>query len=97
MNQCDGCRRHLPIIDGIHMDFGYDMIGCTKDRYTGDRTMDKLHKAIAKLISDNKSLYLSDSGQLILYGDALVNDLADYFTQDNPQFDRERFLTTCGL
>lgn len=50
MNQCDGCRRHLPIIDGVHMDFGYDMIGCTKDRYTGETTMlsRKHYKAIAE-------------------------------------------------
>lgn len=33
INQCDGCRRHLPIIDGVHMNFGYDMIACTADRY----------------------------------------------------------------
>lgn len=33
-NQCDGCRRGLPIKDGIH--YGetiWDKISCTKDRY----------------------------------------------------------------
>jgi hypothetical protein len=26
---------------------------------------------------------------------AIENQLADYFTQDNPRFDRERFLKAC--
>ncbi len=33
INCCDGCQRGLPIKDGIHKGTGYDMIGCTKDRY----------------------------------------------------------------
>lgn len=33
MNQCDGCRRGLPIKDGIHSGGGYDKICCTKNRY----------------------------------------------------------------
>ena len=35
INQCDGCMRGLPIVDGLHRnpDGSYDMIGCTKDRY----------------------------------------------------------------
>lgn len=28
---------------------------------------------------------------------ALVNLLMDVFEKDNPRFDRERFLTACGL
>lgn len=32
-NNCDGCQRGLPLKDGIHKGKGYDMIGCTKDRY----------------------------------------------------------------
>lgn len=27
----------------------------------------------------------------------MVYDLADYFAQDNPRFDRDRFLEACGL
>jgi hypothetical protein len=34
INQCDGCRRRLPIKNGIHKGDGdYDMIACTKARY----------------------------------------------------------------
>lgn len=35
VNQCDGCRRGLPIRDGVHVGPGYDMIGCTAARYDG--------------------------------------------------------------
>lgn len=38
-NQCDGCRRGLPLTDGIHYGKGYDMIGCTKNRYTEQQEM----------------------------------------------------------
>jgi len=34
MNQCDGCARRLPLINGIHKGSGYDYIACTKARYT---------------------------------------------------------------
>jgi len=34
VNQCDGCRRGLPLDDdGIHRGRGYDMIACTRHRY----------------------------------------------------------------
>lgn len=36
MNQCDGCRRGLPLMPGTTTHkgpAGYDYIGCTKDRY----------------------------------------------------------------
>jgi hypothetical protein len=33
INQCDGCRRGLPLEDGIHIGEGYDMMGCTKHVY----------------------------------------------------------------
>jgi hypothetical protein len=32
-NQCDGCRRGLPLVDGTHKGEGYDMIGCTAHLY----------------------------------------------------------------
>ena len=35
INQCDGCRRKLPLTDGIHMDSkNYPYMVCTKERYT---------------------------------------------------------------
>jgi len=34
VNQCDGCRRGLPLDEyGIHHGEGYDMIACTAKRY----------------------------------------------------------------
>lgn len=27
----------------------------------------------------------------------IANDLIDYFAKDNPRFDRDKFLETCGL
>ena len=37
-NQCDGCRRGLPLKDGIHKnsDSIYDIIGCTAEFYEND-------------------------------------------------------------
>ena len=33
-NQCDGCRRGLPVDEnGVHFGAGFDMIGCTANRY----------------------------------------------------------------
>lgn len=32
-NQCDGCRRGLPLENGVHKGAGYDMIGCTAHLY----------------------------------------------------------------
>ena len=34
LNQCDGCRRGMPLKDGLHRAPGYDFIGCTAERYT---------------------------------------------------------------
>ena len=33
MNQCDGCARGLPVVNGIHKGIGWDAICCTKNRY----------------------------------------------------------------
>lgn len=40
-NQCDGCRRGLPLKDGIHRGGGFDMIACTAERYH-DYTQEEL-------------------------------------------------------
>lgn len=43
MNQCDGCRRGLPVVNGVHRGPGGfwsgDIQGCTKDRYLADGTI----------------------------------------------------------
>jgi hypothetical protein len=40
MNQCDGCRRGLPLRGRIHFGpEGYDLIACTADRYANAETV----------------------------------------------------------
>lgn len=38
MNQCDGCRRGMPIKNGMHYnpDGSYDYIMCTKHKYEAE-------------------------------------------------------------
>lgn len=49
----------------------------------------KHYKAIAKIFK--RRLHIDrDSSRLL-------DDLADYFAADNPNFDRERFRTACGF
>lgn len=37
VNQCDGCKRKLPLRDGVHYNpkTGWAYMGCTADRYKG--------------------------------------------------------------
>lgn len=58
----------------------------------------KHYKAIAEIIK--KRLNLNQGTRhtpRFLYADEVADDLADYFAGDNPRFDRERFLTACGI
>ena len=44
VNQCDGCRRKLPLNEyGIHVGEGYDMIACTAKRYVR-QAEDRCHR-----------------------------------------------------
>jgi hypothetical protein len=44
LNQCDGCRRGIPNINGIHRgDSVFDMIACTADRYQASAPSQSLH------------------------------------------------------
>lgn len=45
MNQCDGCARRLPIVNGIHMDGKLHYMMCTAALYTPD---DKVFKKLVK-------------------------------------------------
>lgn len=44
---------------------------------------------------------LTDTGKVDLFTSItamdLAEDLADYFAELNPQFDRAKFLTACGI
>lgn len=32
-NQCDGCMKGIPLVDGLHKAEGYGVIACTRKRY----------------------------------------------------------------
>ena len=53
------------------------------------------YKAIAAIIRPHLlvSKIREDGAQVA----DIALELADYFAQDNPRFDRERFLEACGL
>lgn len=57
-------------------------------------TLTKKHyEAISRTLvqyraQDNDGEYITDM---------IASDLADYFTQDNPKFNRARFLQACGV
>ena len=53
----------------------------------------KHYKKIANIIDiTNGNANLGDDATEIL-----ANNLADYFKEDNPNFDRSRFLEACGV
>jgi len=58
------------------------------------------YKAIAEIIVKNThyhQFYCSTPKSNFVYHKELVKDLADYFAANNPQFDRQKFLDTCGI
>lgn len=55
-------------------------------------------KAVAEIIKENTHERLSIGGKAVwLSKQHTCRDLANYFTTQNPRFDRERFMTACGL
>ena len=55
------------------------------------------YEVIAKIIKDNTSiagLLTKDTDIILRYG--LIYELADYFQKDNPNFDRDKFITASG-
>lgn len=55
----------------------------------------KHYRAIAAMVAKHTVPHTTYPGDMVKFN--FVNDLADYFAGDNPQFDRERFLTACGV
>lgn len=52
------------------------------------------YKAIAEIIKGN------DTGERVstrLVCLDIAEELANYFAQDNPRFDRQKFLAACGI
>lgn len=58
----------------------------------------KHYKAIAEIIEDTTNEEVSTG---VTYPKidkrSLVFKLADYFEQDNPRFDRDKFMAACGI
>lgn len=60
----------------------------------------KHYKAIAKIINEEKICLDADPDTCSLAINVvsdIASDLAVYFQQDNPRFDRKKFMTACGL
>jgi len=57
------------------------------------------YKAIAEIINKNTDEVDDEvhNHYMIVPRDTLITELADYFEQDNPQFDRQKFLKACGI
>lgn len=53
------------------------------------------YKAIAAIIKENTSHV--NPQFLFIPTQELVEFLSNYFTTDNPNFDRDKFLAACGL
>jgi hypothetical protein len=66
-NQCDGCRRGLPVKDGLHYEpsTGQSVIGCTKDRYD-----------IAGRVIEYEMGTLSDDEEIVLFQDLVDSGVA---------------------
>lgn len=52
-NQCDGCARNLPLKDGVHSGGGYDLIGCTKERYISQTPMPHTNEEMERRFDDD--------------------------------------------
>lgn len=56
----------------------------------------KHYKAIAAIIKDQHTQ--SDPMRFRkLLASETADDLANFFVSDNPQFDRDKFMTACGI
>jgi len=56
------------------------------------------YKAIAEIIKTHKhDLIVTYSTEYKGGKNAVVTNLADYFTKDNPRFNKDKFLIACGL
>ena len=55
------------------------------------------YKAIAGIVEQNAHKAEIDQTESFWIVANIARDLADYFTKDNLQFDRDRFLVACGI
>lgn len=58
-------------------------------------------EAVANIIEDNATEIDGDclafSHYIIIPRNTLIMELADYFAEQNPNFNREKFIKACGL
>ena len=57
------------------------------------------YKAIANIIEKHTDEINDEvhNHYMIVPRNTLINELADYFAQDNPLFDQDKFLKACGI
>jgi len=57
-NQCDGCQRGIPVVNGVHKDEQGFGMGCSRARYTEDEayTQEMLMKDATASMSDELNL-----------------------------------------
>ena len=62
----------------------------------GNKMFTRQHyKAIAEIIKTGT--YEDRSSYKVIDIELLTGNLADYFAQDKPRFDRQKFLDACGI
>ena len=54
-------------------------------------------RAIAEIIEHNTVSPVNPAYNDNVFKTSLAEDLADYFTTQNPKFNRQKFLNACGL
>lgn len=60
--------------------------------------MTKKHfEAIAALLANANLAVVDERGGADIVMRDLCDSMADYFDSENPRFDRDKFLTACGL
>lgn len=85
LNQCDGCARGIPVVDGTHHDGQGMGIGCSKDRYLDEDyeqvgAWDLMDMGLAHLVGDSVEEYvrkiesLSERRMTIIIGGLLDED-----------------------
>lgn len=73
MNQCDGCRRNLPVNSGgIHVGQGWDFMACTKHIYQSDDRLKKLQSENDQLKARDMSEWISIEDRMPLYDEAVL-------------------------
>jgi len=60
MNQCDGCRAQMPVMNGIHQNGRCNHMACTADRY-GHKPLET-EKTVTIEVSESLGAWLIEQG-----------------------------------